>query len=123
MELAEEFKEGLKESFDWEYINIPNLDEPVLIIFNYSPSSKSRPLSLAFSLKGNAKCWISHDKVKEIGGKSPNRHQEYRDFDCKGQRFYAFSVQPFQNPTFTDIAEFKKACKRLHAHIDQEADR
>ena len=122
MELSEEFKEGLKESFAWEYTNISNLDEPVLIIFNYSPPSESRPFSFAFSLRGNPKCWISHDKVKKVGDKSPNRHQEYRDFDYDGQRFYAYSVQAFENPTFSDIAEFKKVCKRLYAHIDQGAD-
>ena len=119
MELSEEFREGLNEYFDWEYTNIPNLEEPVLIIFNYSPLSESLPFSFGFSLRGSPKCWISHDKVKEVGGESPNRKQDYRDFNYKGQRFYAYSVQSFENSTFRNIAEFKKVCKRLYANIDQ----
>ena len=122
MELSEEFRKGLNEHFDWEYTNISNLDEPVLIIFNHSPPSESHPFSFAFSLRGSPKCWISHDKVKKVGDKSPNRYQDYRDFDYSGQRFYAYSVKAFENFTFSDIANFRRACSRLYANIDQGED-
>lgn len=122
MKLSEEFKKGLNEYFDWEYKNISNQDEPVLIVFNYSPSSESRPFSFAFNLRRKPKCWISHDKVKEIGDKSPNRRQDYGDFNHKGQNFYAYSVQAFENSTFNNIVEFKKVCNRLYANIDEGKD-
>ena len=119
MELSKEFREELAEYFDWEYTNIPNLEEPVLMIFNYSPSNESSPFSFAFSLRGNPKCWISHDKVKEVGDKAPNRYPDYKDFNHNRQKFYAYSVQAFENSTFSDIAKFKRVCNRLYANIDQ----
>lgn len=122
MEFSEEFRAGLNEYFDWEYTNIPNLGEPVLIIFNYSPSSKLSPFSFAFSSRESPKCWISHHKVKDVGGESPNRHQEYRDFNYNGQKFYAYSIQPLEKSTFRDITKFKKACNRLYVNIDWGED-
>ena len=119
MELSEEFREGLAEYFDWEYTNIPNLEEPVLIISNYSPSSEFHPFSFAFSLRGSPKCWISHDKVKKVGDEAPNRHPDYKDFNRNRQKFYAYSVRAFENSTFTDIAKFKRVCDKLYANIDQ----
>ena len=119
MELSEKFRAELNEYFDWEYTNIPNLEEPVLIISNYSPSSELPPFSFAFSLRRSPKCWISHDKVKKVGNEAPNRYPDYKDFNHTGQRFYAYSVRALENSTFTDIAKFKRVCDRLYANIDQ----
>ena len=119
MELSEEFKEELNGYFNWKHTNISNLDQPVLIILNYSPSSESRPFSFAFNLTGQPKCWMSHDKVRKFDGKPPRRYEKYKDFNYKGQRLYAYSVRAFKNSTFSNIAEFKEICDRLYAHMDQ----
>ncbi len=122
MKLSEEFKKELNECSSWKcwkYTSIPSLDQPVLIILNYRPSIESSPFSFAFNLKGENKCWISCDKVKEICGKSPNRHEDYVDFNHKTHKFYAYSVEAFKDTTFSNIAEFKKICNTLYTHIDQ----
>lgn len=119
MEFSEEFREGLNESFDWKYTNVSNLEEPVLMIFNYSPSSELPPFSFAFSLRGSPKCWISHDKMKKVGNEAPNRYPDYKDFNHNRQKFYAYSVRAFEKATFSDITKFKKVCNRLYVNIDQ----
>lgn len=122
MQLSEEFKEGLNEHFQWEFTNIPNLDVPVLIIFQYSPRNEDVPFSFAFNLNKEPKCWMSHDKVKGVENSQvgPNPHEKYRKFNCKGYTFYPYSVQVFPDIIFQDINKFKKICCELYEYIDQE---
>jgi len=122
MELSEEFKKGLYDNFRWKHTNISNLDQPVLIILDYSPTSESVPFSFAFNLDGESRCWISHNKVKTVGGNNslPTLYEAYKEFCYEGTKFYPYSIVAIEDTVFSNIAEFKGVCERLYAHIDQK---
>ena len=118
MHLSEEFKEELNKLFSWRYEDISNLDHTILIILDYSPSNKDRPFSFAFSLRKESKCWISHDKMRQIGDNSPSYHPKYREFTYETRKFHPYSVRA-EHISFGNIDELKKVCDALYAHIDQ----
>ncbi len=121
MSLSEEFKKELDKYFWWEFDNIPNLDQPVLIILNYSPPNENLPVSFAFNLRSEPKCWmsVSGDKIRQIEGKPPTYWPDYKDFSYRERKFYAYSVEAFEDSVFRNISEFGEVCDRLYAHIDQ----
>ena len=122
MPLSEEFKKELDKCFWWEFDNIPNLNQPVLVIFNYSPPNENLPISFAFNLRSEPKCWmsVSGDNIRQVEGKSPTYWPDYKDFSYGGRNFYAYSVKAFEDSVFKNISKFREVCERLYAHIDQE---
>ena len=118
MTVSEEFQQRLDEHFNWEETNIPNLNRPVLLIFDYSPTDGAQPFSFAFE-PGASKCWITHNKIKLVDDIAPPAfHAEYGEFSHKKHHFYPYSIQ-VPPDTFANIQEFKNTCNRLYNHIDQ----
>lgn len=119
MNLSDTMKEALNQvAINWELVNISELDVPVLIVLDYSPSDNQPPHSIAFDCSGAPKCWITASKVCTINGNSPSIHPDYREFCFRNRKFYPYSIQAFSNTIFQDIREFKSACQALYQHAD-----
>ena len=117
MALSADMKDALAQSFNWQLTNVPELDNPVLIVLYYSPRDMPYLLSIAFDYSGGPKCWLSESQVRKIGNNAPNPHPDYRTFVCDGHRFYPYSIQAFSQALFEDIHEFTSACQRLYRHV------
>ena len=119
MALLKEMEKELSRSFKWRLENVPDLDEPVLVVLDYSPSNDQPPISIAFDYNGGPKCWLSELQVYERNGHKPNRHPEYREFVFEGRRFYPYSIQAFPKNIFESIEQFTDACRSLYRHAVQ----
>ena len=117
MILSETMKRALDQSFRSRLVNVPELESPVLIVLDYSPSNGPNLLSLAFDCSGGAKCWLTESKVIEIGGEAPRPHAGYKKFVFKGREFHPYSIQAFPQSVFENIQEFRRACRLLYQHI------
>lgn len=117
MALSAEMTDALAGSFHWKLTNVPELESPVLMVFDYSPRNEPHLVSIAFDYSGGPKCWMSESKVRKIGDKAPNPHPDYRMFVFDGRTFHPYSIQAFPSSIFEDIHEFKSACHRLYQHV------
>lgn len=109
-------KQALADRRKCYYGNIPALPQPVLVIFDYSPTDNEPPLSIVFDGELGSKCWMSESNVKEINGNGP-RLGHYGDYQFDGHQFYGFSVQPFSQSDFDDVDRIESICRRLYSHI------
>ena len=116
--LLAQMKEALDQSFKWRLTNVRELENPVLIVLDYSPGDDQRPLSIAFDFSGGAKCWLSEAKVRKIGDDGPKPHQDYRSFVFEGRKFHPYSITAFPQTIFQEIREFTSACRHLYQHAD-----
>lgn len=119
MVLSEEFSKILDQNFDWKLTNVPELENPVLVVLEYSPRSDQRPVSIAFDCSGGAKCWLSEPEIKLIGDQGPSAHEKYKRFVYRGCKFYPYSIESFPQTIFRDIQEFNDACRSLYQHIKE----
>ena len=110
-------EDALTQSFNWKLRNVPELENPVLFVFDYSPRDNPNLLSIAFDYSGGAKCWMSEDQVRKIGNKGPKPHEDYRKFTHDERKFHPYSIQPFPQTVFEEIREFRSACQRLYRHV------
>ncbi len=117
MSLSQEMKDQLDRSFNWRLTNVPELQPPVLVVLDYSPSSDQRPVSIAFDFTGGRKCWLSEQQVRRIDGRGPNPYMDYREFTFAGRRFHPYSIEAFPRDIFEDIKQFDNACWRLYQHV------
>ena len=118
MQLTEEMRRTLDERFKCcFYGNVPGLAQPVLIIFDYSPTDNGPLLSIAFDGEFGPKCWMSENQVKTINGKGPNLNDGYGNFQFRGRQFYGYSIVAFSQSEFDDIDRLEDACRRHYAHI------
>lgn len=117
MALSAEMKDALAGSFHWKLTNVPELESPVLMVFDYSPRNEPHLASIAFDYSGGPKCWLSESKVRKIGDEAPNPHPDYRMFVFDRRTFHPYSIQAFPPSIFEDIHEFKSACHRLYQHV------
>ena len=118
MDISEKMRVALDQAFNWELINVPKLDEPILIVMEYSPSNYEPPLSIAFDFSGGPKCWMTVPTVREIGKIAPSRHDPYREFSFRNYKFYPYSIQKFPKTIFQDIQQFTSACLCLYRHAE-----
>ena len=118
MELTSTMKEALDQHFNCKLANVPELEQPVLIVLDYSLSIDRPLLSIAFDLSGGPKCWLTASKVIQIGGDGPNPHEDYRKFVFEGQEFHPYSIKSFPKAVFEDIQQFRRACEVLYQHAD-----
>ena len=118
MALSENMKDVLTRSFNWKLTNVQELENPVLIVFDYSPRDNPNLLSIAFDYSGSAKCWMSEAQVSKIGDVGPNPYETYREFIRDERKFYPYSIEPLPPTAFEDIREFRSACQRLYRHVD-----
>lgn len=115
-------KEG---GFEYKFIDMPNIDDPILLIKNYAPVEDMRKISFAFPLTKyydgdkdilGVKCWITCNKVKESLGEMPKPHPDYKNFYYDGIEYFPYSVT--LKYTFEEIESIKELCKNLYAHVD-----
>ena len=118
MALSAKMEDALTGSFNWTLTNVRELENPVLIVFDYSPGDNPNLLSIAFDYSGGAKCWMSEAQVFKIGEEGPNPHGDYGEFIYDGREFHPYSIQPLPQTVFEDIREFRSACQRLYQHVD-----
>lgn len=116
--LSTQMEDVLTRSFNWKLTNVPELENRVLIVFDYSPRDSPNLLSIAFDYSGGAKCWMSEARVRKIGGEGPNPHSDYRKFVCDGREFHPYSIRPLPQTIFADIQEFRSACQCLYRHVE-----
>ena len=109
-------KQALADRRKCYYGNIPALAQPVLIVFDYSPTDNDPPLSIVFDGELGPKCWMSANNVKQINNDGP-RPGNYGDYQFDGCQFYGFSVKAFSQSDFDDVDRIEGICRRLYAHI------
>lgn len=119
MAFSKEMKLELDRAFKCSLENVSELDAPVLVVLDYSPSNDLPPISIAFDYNGGPKCWLSVTQVYERGGHKPNGHSEYREFVFEGRRFYPYSIQAFPKSIFECIEQFEDTCRSLYRHAVQ----
>lgn len=117
MGLSARMEDALTRSFNWKLTNVVELENPVLIVFDYSPWDNPNPLSIAFDYSGGAKCWMSEDRVCKIGNEGPNSHADYREFVLDGRKFHPYSIRPLPQAVFENIREFSSVCRLLYRHV------
>ena len=108
--------QALKDRFKCHYGNIPAVSQPILAVFDYSPTDNDPPLSIVFDGEMGAKCWMSESTTEDIDGNGP-RVGNYGNFEFDGHQFYGFSIQPFSQSDFDDVSAIETICRRLYAHI------
>ena len=118
MSLSPEMTLALDHRFKWKLTNVPVLERPVLIIFDYGPSDDAPPLSVAFDSAGHAKCWLSETRLAKIGDNCPRHYPRYKRFVFEGREFHPFSVRAFPNAIFCSIDALVLACQSLYDHVD-----
>lgn len=125
--IEQELQPELAKWFQYEICYIDNLDEPVLLILDYSSQNNAPPASFALSLadyeegKFPSKCWITHNKVRPVGNQPnlPKLHDAYKEFSSCGHKFHPFSVQLHDyNPQKAD--SIKQLIDSLYCHINFE---
>ena len=116
-QLSEAMRGKLNEFTRWAFRQVPVLESPVLLIFDYSPTVGQPPLSLAFDYAGGAKCWMTAAEVRNIGNDGPNFHEDYKEFPFEGRRFVPYSIQQLPPSIFENIDELKAVCRRLYGHV------
>lgn len=118
MQLSKETTEALDRLFKWKLTNVPVLEKPALIVFDYSPTDDRPPLSIAFDWSGGPKCWLSETQLIKIGDNLPKSHPKYKKFNFEGRDFHPFSIQAFPQAIFGNIEDFTLACQSLYEHVD-----
>lgn len=103
--------------FNVKVTNVPELEHPIAVVLDYSPSDLDRPLSLAFGLASERKCWLTASKVQQIDGVGPNSHPDYRQFDYAERQFYPYSIEPLPTETFDCVSKLNAICRRLYDHV------
>ena len=117
MSLSPEMALALDRRFKWKLTNVPVLEQPVLIVFDYGPSDEAPPLSIAFDLTGQAKCWLTETRLVKIGEKCPRHYPRYKGFVFEGREFHPFSVIAFPKATFCSVDTLVLACQSLYDHV------
>ena len=104
-------------AFHLEVANVPELEHPVAIVFDYSPTDTDRPLSFALGLASERKCWLTTSKVQQVDGIGPNPYPNYREFCYAGRRFHPYSIEPIPTDAFGCVSKFESICRGLYAHV------
>ncbi len=116
-QLSTAVKERLDLFFNWTLTHVPVLEGAVLLILDYSPTAKERPLSIAFDYECGPKCWMTASEVRKIGDAAPNPHEDYREFIWMGRHFKPYSIHCLPESIFKDVDELRAACRRLYLHV------
>ncbi|MCY4427677.1 MAG: hypothetical protein OXC05_11710 [Halieaceae bacterium] len=117
MKLSEEMTKAINRLCKWKLTNVAVLDKPVLILFDYSPTSDTPPLCIAFDSSHRAKCWLTETRLREIEDKCPKPHPKYKAFTFEGRKFHPFSIEAFPEAMFGSIDDFSLACRSLYDHV------
>ena len=115
--LAAALTEKLDEFCHWCLTQVPVLENPVLLILDYSPSAGERPLSIALDYGCGPKCWMTAGNVRNIGTEGPNPHEDYQEFIWKGRQFKPYSIRSLSGSVFHDFDALKAVCRKLYQHV------
>ena len=118
MVLSESMRDALNQRFNWHLTNVPELENPVLIILDFSPDETGGLLSVAFDTTAAPKCWMSEANVNLINGIGPKSHSDYKHFVFKERLFHPFSIKPLGTVIFQDIQKLSSVCNRLYRHVN-----
>ena len=117
-QLTEAMNEKLDQIFNWTLAQVPALENPVLLILDYSPSLGDPPLSIALDRGCGPKCWMTAPAVRKIGNAAPNPKEDYREFTWQGRQFKPYSIEPLSGSIFEDIDALMAVCRRLYCHVE-----
>ena len=117
-QISAEMQETLNDFAMWSLVQVPVLEDPVLLILNYSPAMEQPPLSIAFDYGCGPKCWMTASTMRKIGNNAPKYHEDYRDFTWEGRHFIPYSIQNLPRTIFNDIKALQAACRRLYQHVE-----
>ena len=117
-QISAAMQEKLNDFAMWKLVQVPVLEEPVLVILDYSPSMEQLPLSIAFDYGRGPKCWMTASRVRKIGDDAPKYHEDYREFPWKGRQFMPYSIQKLPESIFQDINILHAACRQLYQHVE-----
>ena len=116
-QIAEAMREKLDQFCHWTFRQIPELEGPVLLILDYSPSAGERPLSIALDHGCGPKCWMTAARTRRIGNVRPPRpYEEYKEFVWAGRQFKPYSIKRLSKSIFCDIEALTDVCRRLYRH-------
>lgn len=121
MVLSESMRDALNQQFKWHLTNVPELENPVLIILDFSPDEIGGLLSIAFDTMAAPKCWMSEPNVNMINSKGPKSHSDYKHFEFEERQFHPFSIQSLGTAIFQDIQKLSSVCNRLYRHVNWES--
>lgn len=118
MASKDEIERLLRDSFNVEVAIVPELEHPVVIVLDYSPTDSERPISMAFGLRAEPKCWLTltESEVGKVAGEAPRFHPSYRQFAYRGREFHPYSIQPLDGEVFTSALRFESLCRRMYGH-------
>ena len=118
MAVADDIERILRDSFNVKVTNVPELEHAVVIVLDYSPTDSQRPLSMAFGLANERKCWLTLDaaKIQPIGVDAPSPHPDYRQFMYFGRLFRPYSIEPVDRDVFNCASKFESICRRMYSH-------
>lgn len=115
----------MPETIECQLDNVPSSDDPVLIVWDYRPGPEARTISIAFDLALGPRCWVTvaaMGQIEENGPGSqrvgPNRHDPYKMFDLRGQRFYPYSIAQLPEEAHQEVAAFQEVCRSLYRHAE-----
>ena len=112
-QISAAMQEKLNDFAMWKLVQVPVLEEPVLVILDYSPSMEQLPLSIAFDYGRGPKCWMTASRVRKIGDDAPKYHEDYREFPWKGRQFMPYSIQKL--PESIRLTAMKSAATSRHS--------
>ena len=118
MDLSAEMKAALDQNYNWRMTNVPELDTPVLIVLDYSPSGDQPPLCIALDTLDGPKCWMTVSKVVKINNQAPRLYMDYRKFRFEGRLYYPYSIGSLPHVIFESIWELSATCRRIYEHVD-----
>ena len=118
MDLSAEMKAALNQNYNWRMTNVPELDTPVLIVLDYSPSRDQSPLCIALDTIDGPKFWMTASKVVKIDNQAPRLHMDYRQFRFEGRLYHPYSIVSLPHDIFDNIRELSATCRRIYEHVD-----
>ena len=118
-----------KEELVFEFAQLNNIEEPILLIKDYPKGQKKNKVSFAFSLADfyngifnfGAKYWMTAKNIKSINGDMPNPYPTYKEFEYEQKRYFPFSAQ-LQRYGLENINSIRSICRDLYNHIDFQND-
>ena len=118
MVAANQIERLLRESLNVKITNVPELEHLVIIVLDYSPTDSERPISMAFGLEEEAKCWLTltESEIRTVDDEGPSSHPNYRQFAYQGRQFYPYSIRPLGQEVFACVSRFESICRRMYGH-------
>lgn len=119
----------LKNDFDFKIVSdIANIDHSLLLILDYSPRSKDKPVSFAFSLLKyyqssnndfDRRFWMTEKNSRDNNPDNkdwPTPHSSYKEFKHLNYHFYPFSVE-IEGYNFLETKSMRKLLRNLYHSI------